>query len=462
MANGRDINLDIVGHDHTGKATRSAGNNFDQLKRKVERVDGVAAKTSVSMFGLSVRLGAMGSRILAVGGPVAAIAALAIGMKLAVVAAAALSGALIVGLGAGLVGIGVMAAAQNEKVRKAFQTTIDYIKSRAPEFGKPFEPVLIRLASRIRQTFDGFAPTIRDSIATIAPAVDRFLGQLQKSIMKLEPTIRPAADAFKRFLDALGPQMPGVFQSLANSIDAVTASVNNNPEAFANMVAGMGKAIAAVVQMIAYLADLKNNARLAWAEITLSVRQAIADMANSLAGLPGPIGKAFQGFATSARQKVGEAQRAVDALKTAKAQGQIQVLQSKINSLKGKVVDAKTSPEAKARAVREIRELQAQINALRGKTVTVTTYYVERGAKSRTAVGPGAGGQGKHDFGLGDSWAPAGAGRSRTGGPMPVTVNAPEVNITNRVEIAGLDALIESKVAAAGRRDAHRARYGRR
>lgn len=39
MANARDINLDIVGHDKTGRATRSAANNLDRLRKATERTD---------------------------------------------------------------------------------------------------------------------------------------------------------------------------------------------------------------------------------------------------------------------------------------------------------------------------------------------------------------------------------------------------------------------------------------
>lgn len=38
MGNPRDVNLDIVGRDKTGKATRSAAKNFDQVKRRVDEV----------------------------------------------------------------------------------------------------------------------------------------------------------------------------------------------------------------------------------------------------------------------------------------------------------------------------------------------------------------------------------------------------------------------------------------
>jgi hypothetical protein len=48
MANRRDVEIDLIGRDHTGNATRSAGNNLDQLKRKLNRFNADAEKAGDS------------------------------------------------------------------------------------------------------------------------------------------------------------------------------------------------------------------------------------------------------------------------------------------------------------------------------------------------------------------------------------------------------------------------------
>lgn len=127
------------------------------------------------------------------------------------------------------------------------------------------------------------------------------------------------------------------------------------------------------------------EAKLAWAEIELAVKRTGLSIAETMADLPGPIGDSFEDTADRARKALQRVQQRVDAMKTDAAEVEVQQLQNKIDSLRGKTVSATTSKAEKDRALKEIAELQRRINSLSGRSVTITAraiYYGDGSARS--------------------------------------------------------------------------------
>lgn len=143
---------------------------------------------------------------------VAAVAVAGVGGA-AVLAGAVGAGAL-AAIPAALIGLGIMAAAQSEEVKKAFGGLADHVTGKMKEIAKPLEPVLIEGAAKIQAAFDKLAPYLEQVFKLAAPALDRMLGLLGPLADKLGPLL---LDAFEKglpvleaFLKGLGPVMDGL------------------------------------------------------------------------------------------------------------------------------------------------------------------------------------------------------------------------------------------------------------
>jgi len=106
----------------------------------------------------------------------------------------------------------------------------------------------------------------------------------------------------------------------------------------------------------------------------------------------------------------------------------------------------------------EARRIQRAIDALHGKTIKVITVFSSIGTRAR------AGGSDEViRQSLDNTWSAAlNGGTGRTGGPTPVNVAAPIVNVRNIIDGRQFDARINARVTDSDRRSAYRARVGRR
>ena len=446
----REIRLPIVATDRTGAATRSAGNNFDKLKRKVDGLNDTSSAATKGIRGMAESF-VQASSTLRAGGPYVAIAAI-LGALTALPAAGSLAaGALVSVLGGGLVAIGVLAAAQNEKVRRAFGDTLAYIRSVAPQFGAPFVPVLTKLAERIRSTFILFAPELTKSMQTLAPVIDRFLGNIQAGVMQLRPIIGPVTQAFAALVDAVGPQVPVIMNQLAVAINRVAASIRENPQTFATLIALIGKMIVMVVNLTAALSKLANmyqrHPALLKAQVA-AINPAIAahllfgrTVVRVMQDISAAVGNMVAGFGRHIAGLLRTAAKGADAIGMDGAAKKLRATAS--------AIEAST------------RGIQNSINSLTGKTVTVRVNTVYKVYKPKNSPGAGFGGAGLMlDSAAG--WMSAAAGSFTTGGPAPVVnVAAPDVTTTVLIDGQEVRAIARTVVGEQLGRSATRAKYGR-
>jgi hypothetical protein len=460
VANPRDAELDIIANDKTLAGTSSAARNFDHLKRKVNEVDGANKRLTSSSMKLARASDGVGTSLIKVasvlraGGLILGIGALGAGIAALPTLAQLAAGSLVGVLGGGLLTLGIISAAQNKKIKKEWSDLKDHVQDVSKNFAKPFVPVLSNLLGEVRKTFDYFTPTITVSLGKIAPVFRQFFRRAFDAIREeLQPVIPVITDSFNRIIAALGPAMPKIINNIATAFQNLAIAVNNNPDAIADFIVWTTKAMVVVSRFIVFLSQLKINAQIAWASVGLAVNDAVADMAESLAKIPGIGERMFGEFARTSRAKADEAQRAIDRLNTKKSQGEVQALRARIEGLRGKVVQVRNDPVAKIKAEREIAELQGRINALTGKTVSVTVRYqylvnghVTSHRPSNALVDAAMSG--------GVSWSPIrmdGGSYGRTEAPAQPIVNvaAPNVNTTVVFDGGGLDRFIDYKVNTA-------------
>jgi methyl-accepting chemotaxis protein len=476
--NPRDVNLDIVGHDRTGNATRSAGSNLDKLRRKVDDVNDSngklekGAKKSLSGMAESFKEAAATIRSA---GPVAAVAAIGAGIVVLPQIAAAASVGIVGALGGGLAFIGLKFAAMNKEVRSSWSRTKDHVVSRLREMSKPFEPVLIHISKLASKTFDSFAPALSKAFGKMAPVVDRFAVDLASSLEGLKPAIGPLVNAFDTLVRKIGTKLPSIMRAVAGAITDISSAIADNPGAidsladgFVKVVRWTGRAISWLTRMSAAYGYLNSSVELFTAQVGLNAAKVhlkiatmVANVVNAMSKLPGPLGAPFRKMQQSANAAVRRAQSDFNSLKTREAQAEVEHLNNKIKFLKGKKVKTDVDRAAIAQAQARIRQLQGSINSVHGKTVTINVKL--KGDKVGGAGAGGGGGGGS--FAAGTSWAAVSGGHlARTGGPTAVTVTAGPTTVDARVFLDSreLTSVIRTTVNDEMSRQARRARTGRR
>lgn len=304
----RDIKLHIVGEDDTGRATRSAERNLDRLERKTREFD----KSSKAVRSTTEAFVGMASTLRA-GGPYLAVAAIAAAIQ-ALPAIAALAGAgIVLGLGGGLVAIGIMAAAKNAEVRRAFSATGKHIAAEVAKWGQFFVPVLLHISQLVKSTFDAFAPTIRTSLAAVAPQVQKFADQVARALLQLQPAIQPLMVAFGRLLDEIGPRLPVIGRTMANALIMVSDAVADNADEIAELISIVLRMIGALAALIAMLTRIYG----AWRRSVSAVYGAggvVRTVAGWFAAAASRIGSAMSSAASAVFRAVGTIKAAINSI----------------------------------------------------------------------------------------------------------------------------------------------------
>jgi hypothetical protein len=236
-----------VGEDSSSHFRRGFGQSF---ARGASSFFSGLAENATGIFGRAFGTATSSNPII--GAAIAAAVTAAVVVTLPAIGALA-AGLFILGFGGAIAGLGLIFAAQNEKVKAAFSGTVTHITDKLKTISKPFEGVLINISKMISKTFDFFAPALEAAFARMAPAVERFFAAMMGGFRELAPVIGPVTDAFISLLDALGPALPGIVRGIANGIIAMANAIGDNPQVFVGLVALLGQIVAWGFQAIAWL-----------------------------------------------------------------------------------------------------------------------------------------------------------------------------------------------------------------
>lgn len=165
--------------------------------------------------------------------------------------------ALVLAFGGGLAGLGLVAATQFKGVKKEFSGFAKFAKGWTRDIGSPFQAVWTEILSVAKRVMEFFRGPLKAAMGKfIAPAVMRFVDQLGEAFMRLEPSLPALSKAFADLLDAIGPSLPGIFESISDALIDIAGTISANPDLFASLVTGLIQLVPLALKLVGALAKL--------------------------------------------------------------------------------------------------------------------------------------------------------------------------------------------------------------
>jgi hypothetical protein len=156
---------------------------------------------------------------------------------------ATLAGGVIAGFGAGIAGIGVVAAAQSDRVRTIWMDLWDEIVAGTRARSGAIEVVLMNTAQRTKTIAVKIKDDVAGALNDIAPGFERLLDGVLKSVERFAPALRPIAEAASAVFSDLGDRLPDIVGEMADAFTSLAESVKENPEALGDFVAAVGELV---------------------------------------------------------------------------------------------------------------------------------------------------------------------------------------------------------------------------
>lgn len=169
---------------------------------------------------------------------------------------AALAGGIVAAFGAGVAGIGIIAAAQADRVQSIYKDLWDGIVRDTKSRAAPIEDVLVRTAQRAQTAWDSIAPALGRSFDKVAPGLEALLDGLLRSMQRFAPALEPIAQAASRVFEDLGSRLPDIIGDMADKFAGLAEIVRENPEALGDFIAAVGDAIEIGVRFIGGLSRM--------------------------------------------------------------------------------------------------------------------------------------------------------------------------------------------------------------
>ncbi|WP_188193447.1 hypothetical protein [Nonomuraea sp. SYSU D8015] len=368
----------------------------------------------ISEFGSTFTSGLKGVISSPVIGPIIIAALAGVAVMVAPAAATFIGGAIVAGVGAGLVGLGVLILAQNEKVKAQFSKTFSEIKTILMDAAKPLLPVLAVVRSVLKGLVQEFAPVLKAGFSLVQGPLKGFIKDLGRAFAELKPAIEPFMEALGNILRSLGPQLPGLFQSISKSLVGLANSVGKNSDIFAAFISALLMMIPPAIDAITFLikafrkiVDITFKVGAAALGMADTVLGALQSIVNAIARVPGPWQDTFRKVSAA----IGQGRAALQHYKRqfeitpkiVQLRGDIRDLDNKLARARAQLKDPNLTKERRAKLNADIQALlrrksqaQAAINGLQGKTVYINAVYRGPGgvrAEARASGGPVMGGR---------------------------------------------------------------------
>jgi hypothetical protein len=213
------------------------------------------ANTVGRFFARTFGTGVLSGLSVPVFGPVFAGALLGIVAVAAPVIGAALASGVVLAFGAGLAGLGIVFAAQSQRVKDAFSDLKDSLVADLRDISQPFKSTLVDIAGFIQRTFTAFKPTLSAAFADLAPVLSTFADQFFAALEKFKPAVAAISDAFGDLLGALGPKLPDLFADISDTIVGIADTISAHSDTFASLITFAVDAADAMVEFVGALAD---------------------------------------------------------------------------------------------------------------------------------------------------------------------------------------------------------------
>lgn len=415
MAN--EVTITVSGRDQTGsvfaKIRQGIKTTMDRARADVDQSGRGIGTALMSSVATSIKDGASKAKDAMAGvftgalkgasstpivGPVIIAAMAGIAAVAAPALAAALSGAMVLGLGAGFVGVGAMLLMENKKVKASFDATFKEIKGTLTDAFKPLIPVLNTVQGVMKGLAKEFAPVIKSSMELAKGPLKEFVKSLGRAFSELKPTIKPMMDAFTSLLGVIGPQLPGLFESIAGSLTELFKTVMENKDVIAGVFIALMMAIPPVIDAVGWLTrafgeivDASVNVasavmiafqdvKIATANMVEGVARGARSLGEVLSHIPGmeDFGRAIMEGADGVIRKMGEIRSEAERTKVEiQIKADIWDLQEKLNMARTELKDPNLTKERRATLNADISKLMANhADAIRrlGDPKLIKTY----------------------------------------------------------------------------------------
>lgn len=294
--------------------SRAAG-MFGRVGRRIGRTFGIHFGSAAGDAGQTAGRNAVkGFANIFSGGitsPMLLVPLLAAAAAAAPAAGAALAAGVVFAFGAGLAGLGLVAAAKLKPVQKEIRRfkkfTINFLK----DIGKPMASAFSSMLGNARRVLNEFRPLLKSTFKNIiSPGLERFFTNLGTALTELKPAIKPLSKAFVDLLDAIGPQLPELFKSIADAIIKISRIISQNPDLFANIIIGIMELIPLALNLVgalagAYVAISKFTNTKSFGKNLLDVLSPINALIDHLGGMKKVL-KEVGGFFTGIGDKIGK------------------------------------------------------------------------------------------------------------------------------------------------------------
>ncbi|MEV0382890.1 hypothetical protein [Nonomuraea sp. NPDC050643] len=335
---------------------------------------------------------------------------------------AILSGGIVAGFGAGLVGLGAAAllhveeiddewsqAEQKraarfnksaEKLRVGWRDLNRDIISGIRRAAQPLLPVLDAVQSTLRRVGREFEPVLAQGFKIAKGPLKRFIKDLGDAFLQLKPAVAPVMASFGELLDTLGPSLPGLFESMAESIIELAGIVSENRDLISSLFLGLLMSIPFVINLVGDMAAAFRGSLVFVMGLMDGLLGIMQGVMEAIAKIPGPWQESAAAMAASlavTRGELGALRSDVESFpEQVRLEGEISDLEGKIATAKAKLKDPKLTRPERAKIRAEISDLQAKVAqaraalaSLQNRTVFVDTIYRRSGIGVGTVLAPG-------------------------------------------------------------------------
>jgi hypothetical protein len=174
---------------------------------------------------------------------------------------ATLAGGLIAGFGTGVAGLGIVAAAQSDRLRATYRDLWSEIVADVRSRSGLIEGVLDNTARRVKTAFVTVSTDIGRAFAAVSPGLEKLLDGLLQSIQRFTPALEPIAEAASAVFEDLGERLPGIIGEMADEFADLADIVKQNPEALGDFIATLGEVVEQVTLFLEIMTTTYNQVR---------------------------------------------------------------------------------------------------------------------------------------------------------------------------------------------------------
>ncbi len=152
-------------------------------------------------------------------------------------------------------GVGIVAAAQSDRVKAEFQELGLDIKMDLADAAAPLEDSLIHASGVARDVFAKLKPILSDVFSDVGPELDGFVDDMGGMVGRISTSFRPLGRAFGTLLDAIGDKADIMGDNLGDAIETLADTTEEHADDIAALFTMVTTSIKWTAEAIGWLSD---------------------------------------------------------------------------------------------------------------------------------------------------------------------------------------------------------------